>query len=69
MSMIDHPVNVWFYVAAYNAGPYTKLGAGEDYCKAQLEYFDRLLDETTAQYENQLSGGLAIFTYQLAEFS
>jgi len=69
MSMIDHPVNVWFYVPAYNVGPYTKLGAGEDYCKAQLEYFDKLLDETTAQYENQLAGGLAIFTYQSDKFT
>jgi len=69
MQKITHPVNAWFLPCAYNSGPWTGDGADEDYCVAHLNYFNNLLTSTTAQYPNQRSGGIAVFTYDSDRFT
>jgi len=68
MQKFNHPVNVWFLPCAYNAGPWTGEAVDEAYCIAHLNYFNNLLTETTAQYANQRSGGIGLFTYDSSTF-
>lgn len=63
----DHPVNFWFYPCAYKTNTYAGGTTNEEYCIAHVNFFKELLEETTNTYANQRSGGIAIYTYDVAE--
>ncbi|MBE6788067.1 MAG: hypothetical protein E7539_00180 [Ruminococcaceae bacterium] len=68
MKKFDHPVNVWMYPCAYDRLTYTGLKSDEDYCRAQVEYFNTFLYRTSEKYKLQRNAGLCLFTYNSRSF-
>lgn len=63
VELFDHPINMWMYPCAYNAGSYSYLPVNEDYCVSQVDYFEKFLDETSEKYAHQTTAGMCMFTY------
>lgn len=61
LSLIDHPVNVWFFPCGFTDYLWGGLNglkfADEEYCLAHLNFFRELL------YKQRFKGGLILYTY------
>ena len=53
LKLVDHPVNVWFYPSSHKKSAMHT----EDYCLAQLRFFEELLEE------QEHPGGMVLYTY------